>query len=177
VDVTSLAEVEIVTLSPYLLVEVTDARRMPDRVDYVVFRTGGPGGEIRWFGATPSPERKVVFYAPQWTPESRLAPYSRPNKKIYPFFTLTPGEKEPFLLSITMLPDYFYDFRVGVLYSYKNHQGVDWSEKEFVAGVPLEAEVWWPSEDGSHLQKVGDLREYKERLQRGGGPNLRPRGS
>jgi hypothetical protein len=93
VDVTSLAEVETVTLSPYLLVGATEVRRIPDRVNYVVFPTGGAGGEIRWFGATLSPERKGTFYAPQWTPETALEPYSRPNKEIYPFFPFRPGEK------------------------------------------------------------------------------------
>jgi hypothetical protein len=74
-----------------------------------------------------------------------------------------------------MLPGYFYHFRVGVQYSYKKYQGVDWSEREFVAGVPLEAEVWWPSQDRSHLEKFGVLQEYKEHIQRGGGPNYRYR--
>jgi hypothetical protein len=173
VDVTSLAEFETVTLSPYLVVEVTDVRPMPDRVNYVVFPTGGAGGEIRYFVATLSPERTGVLYAPQWTPETDLGPYPRPTKKTYPFFTLTPGEKELVFLDITMLPDYFYYFRVGVQYSYKGRQGIHWSKQEFVAGVPLEAEVWWLSEDGSRLQKFGDLQDYKEHLQRGGGPNYR----
>jgi hypothetical protein len=178
VDVTSLAEFETVTLSPYLVVEVTDVRPMPDRVTYVVFPPGGAGGAIRYFVATLSPEREGAFYAPQWTSETALESYlgsypQRRNKKVYPFFTLTPGEKELLFLNITMLPNYFYYFRVGVQYSYKGRQGVDWSEEEFVAGVPLEAEVWWPSQDGSRLQKFGDLQEYKELIQRGGGPNPR----
>jgi hypothetical protein len=61
-----------------------------------------------------------------------------------------------------MLPGYYYYFHVGVKYSYKGHQGVAWSE-EFVTGEPLEAEVWWQSEEqGRPFQKYGDLQSWEE---------------
>jgi hypothetical protein len=163
VSVTSLVEDENVILSPYLVIEITDVRQMPERVDYVVSPSGGGGGTTRLFEAMLSPEREGVLYAPQRMSETERG--SGPtNAKTYPFFTLEYGEVEVLLLFITMLPDYFYHFRVGVQYSYKGRQGVDWSEEEFVAGVPLEAEVWMAGSQGtSRLRKFGDLQEYNDR--------------
>jgi hypothetical protein len=107
---------------------------------------------------------RIIFYAPQYTSETAaLEGWPPSNEKVYPFVTLTPGGREVLLLSVTMLPEYFYHFRVGVLYSYRGRQGVAWSE-EFVAAVPLEATVWMETEGSSRLQKFGDLQEFEDRI-------------
>jgi hypothetical protein len=146
VDVTSQVDDETITLSPYLVVEVTDVRPMPENVNYVHYPTGGGGATIIPFVATLAPEREGVFYAPQLTEDINdmegilnHPPMSRSN---YDYFTLKPGERQIFLLGITMLPGYYYHLRVGVQYSYNGDQVVDWSEEEQIVGVPLEAEVW-----------------------------------
>jgi hypothetical protein len=173
VDVTSRAEDETVTLSPYLVVQVTDVRPMPVRSDYVVYPSGGAGGEIDYFVATLAPEREGVFYAPQQTKDTALGPLTRgltkEKPKIYDYFTLTSGEKEMFQLNITMLPGYYYHFRVGVQYSYKGEQGVYWSEGEFAAGEPLEADVWLAPNAGISVQRAASMQpETSERFQKYG---------
>jgi hypothetical protein len=173
VEVTSQAEQEGVTLSPYLVVEVTDVRPMPQRVNYVVYPAGTGGAQLRHFVATLSPEREEVFYAPQWTPDTALKPHPpgyRPE--VQDTFTLTPGNKEFLLLELTMLPGYYYNFRVGVQYSYKDRQAVDWSEERFAAGVPLEADVWRQTADGLPFEKYGNLQSYEEYKKRENIPRL-----
>jgi hypothetical protein len=191
VDVTSQAEDETVTLSPHLVVQVTNVRPIPERANYVVYQTGGAGGEFNFFVATLAPEREGVFYAPQQTKDTALGPLSRTltgeKPKIYDYFTLSPGEREHFRLNITMLPGYYYRFRVGVQHSYKGKEGIEWSEKMFAAGEPLEAEVWvapdvwaaWkeanagiiqPSKNSERFQKFGDLQKYHNYVKRHYGP-------
>jgi hypothetical protein len=163
VEVTSQAEQEAVTLSPYLVVEVTDVRPMPERPKYVAYPAGAGGAQLRVFTATLSPERERIFYAPQWTPETTLKPGPpgyRPE--VQDTFTLTPGNKEFLLLELTMLPGYYYNVRVGVQYSYKDEQRVEWSEKEQVVGVPSEARVWRQVVSGSSLVEFGSLQRYEE---------------
>jgi hypothetical protein len=101
VDVTSLAKFETARLSPYLVIEVTDVRPMPERVSYVVpGPLGGAGGTIKYFVATLSPERKGVFYTPQLTSDTTLRTYTPSNHKVYYYFTLEPGTKELFMLDM-----------------------------------------------------------------------------
>ncbi len=161
-EVTSQAEQEAVTLPPYLVVEVTEARPMPEESKYVVYPAGVGGAQLRHFTATLSPEREGIFYAPQWTPETTLKPASpgyRPE--VQDTFTLTPGNKEFLLLELTMLPGYYYDVRVGVQYSYKDEQRVEWSEKEQVVGVPTDARVWRQAASGDPFKKFGSLQSYE----------------
>jgi hypothetical protein len=172
-QVTSRAEDETVTLSPYLVVQVTDVRPIPERANYLVYPMGGAGGEVDYFVATLAPEREGVFYAPQQTKDTALGPLVRglttEKPKTYDYFTLTPGEGEAFDLTFTMLPGYYYWVRVGVQYSYKGRQDVVWSERETVVGKPLEAEVWAapnsgivnPIKNKNRVQKFGDLQQYK----------------
>jgi hypothetical protein len=180
-DVTSRAEDETVTLSPYLVVQVTDVRPIPERANYVVLPPSGGGGEFDFFHATLAPEREGVFYAPQETKHTTLSPRKGEGNpyakaKPYDYFTLTPGEREGFLLNVTMLPGYYYWFRVGVQYSYKGRQDVVWSERETVVGEPLEAEVWvapiygyvHPIKNKNRLQEFGDLQQYKDYLEKRG---------
>lgn len=171
VAVTGRAEDETVTLSPYLVVQVTDVRPIPERANYLVYPMGGAGGDANYFVATLAPEREGVFYAPQQTKDTALGPLVRglttEKPKTYDYFTLTPGEKEFFELKVTMLPGYYYWFRVGVQYSYKGEQGVVWSKRKFVTGEPLDATVWVAPNvigdyNGKHFKKFGDLQKYQE---------------
>jgi hypothetical protein len=182
VAVTGRAEDETVTLSPYLVVQVTDVRPIPERANYLVYPMGGGGGLANYFHATLAPEREGVFYAPQETKGTALGPrtssYEKP--KTYDYFTLTPGEKEQFRMNVTMLPGYYYWFRVGVQYSYKGEQGVMWSEREFVTAEPLDAEVWVaPNVIGDYnserFKKFGDLQKYQEYNEKVGYPTTLPR--
>ena len=162
VDVTSQVEDETITLSPYLVIEVSDVRPMPEQVNYARFPTGGGGVTIIPFVATLAPEREGVFYAPQLTEDINdfegILNHPPMTRSSYDYFTLTPGERQIFLLGIYMLPGYYYYVRVGVQYSYKGEQMVDWSEEEQVVGVPLEAEVWdaimQPSFQGIGHQRI-----------------------
>lgn len=165
INVTSQVEDETVSLAPYLVLEVSDVTPMPETVNYAVYQPGGgAGGEIDYFVAALSPEREEVFYAPQWTADASLGSYTPVPalRKTDPFFTLTPGgETEFFQLDISMLPGYFYHFRVGVQYSYRGRQGVVWSE-EFAAGMPHEADVWLQPTYGARFEKLGDLQSLEE---------------
>jgi hypothetical protein len=162
-EVKSQAEQEAITLSPYLVVEVTDVRPMPEKPTYVVYPAGAGGAQLRHFTATLSPKREGIFYAPQWTPETTLKPAPpgyRPE--VQDTFTLTPGNKEFLMLELTMLPGNYYDVRVGVQYSYKDEQRVEWSEKKQVVGVPIETRVWRQVARGSPLVEFGPLQSYEE---------------
>ncbi len=105
---------------------------MPETVKYAVYTpAGGAGGKIDFFVAALSPEREGVFYAPQWTEDTSLGSDPPPPalRKTDQFFTLAPdGETEFFTLHFVMLPGYYYRFRVGVLYSYRDRRDVVWSE-------------------------------------------------
>jgi hypothetical protein len=168
-QVVGQASAENVRVAPYVVVNVTEIKPMPERVEYAAFRyPGGGAAANRIFAATFSPERPGVFYAPQATadavPGTSKAPYV---KKPADYFTLAKGELEMFQLEIFMVPGYFYRFRVGVPYTYQGKESVLWSEKEYVAGIPTEAEVWLADWSISKQQiqpfkRVGDLKDHKE---------------
>jgi hypothetical protein len=179
IDVTNQAEDETVALSPYLVVQVTDVKPMPDKVNYVVYPAGGAAGEIDYFVATLAPEREGIFYAPQQTKDTVLGPMQHPfgeeTGKIESYYTLSPGARQAFVLNITMLPDSYYRFRVGVQYSYKGDEGVDWSDKEFAAGVPRggpHAAVVWKFRSAGSGKRLGDLQEYENETRRKPGGRL-----
>jgi hypothetical protein len=177
INVTSQVEDETVSLAPYLVIELTEVTPMPERVNYAVYQPGGgAGGEIDYFVATLSPEREGVFYAPQWTSDTALGSFTPPPvmRKTDDFFTLAPGgETEFFNLGFSMLPGYYYRFRIGVQYTHGGSQGVAWSE-EFAAGAPLEATVWLQSVNGGSFDQFGDSQEFEEYLVALDNPLLRP---
>jgi hypothetical protein len=163
------ASAENVRVAPYVVVNVTETEPMPERVDYAVLPyPGGGAAAERVFVATFSPERPGGFYAPQGTADAVPKTY----KEFYEqepadFFTLAEGEIELFKLDIYMVPGYFYRFRVGVPYAYRGEDGVLWSEEEYVAGIPTEAEVWladWSVSKQRLLpfERVGGLEDLEE---------------
>lgn len=141
IDIVSQATDEAIKLAPYLLIEVSEVEPIPQTVDYIFPYRGGAGGLNKVFLATFSPERDKVFGAPQLADVAEV-PY---RQETFDFFTLTPGEGETFQLNYSVLPGYYYRFRVGVQYSYQGKDDVHWSEEEYVAGIPIDSStvrVW-----------------------------------
>jgi hypothetical protein len=95
------------------------------------------------------------------------------------YFTLAPGELEMFHLAIGMVPGYYYHFRVGVPYTYQSEESVAWSGDEYIAAIPLKADVWLAdlrNDDNRSVAHVGNLQEYEETMeQRSEGPFMTPR--
>ena len=145
IDVVSEVDDEWIKLAPYLVVAMTDVKPVPDNVDYVSPAGGGGGGRFDIFSATLSPYRDEIFGAPQvraTMSADELQIYS-PNQKPFDYFTLQPGEREVFKLQFLMLPGYYYHYRIGVLYSYKDNESVKWIDREFLAAQPTEAKREW----------------------------------
>jgi hypothetical protein len=176
------ADDEDVKVAPYLAVKVNEIKLIPEKVDYVVCRyPGADAAPIYAFVATFTTERTGVFYAPQATADavpgnSGLALVEKPAD----YFTLTNGELEAFQLDIFMVPGYYYRFRVGIPYTYRGGERVAWCGEEYVAGIPLNAEVWlsdWKltDEQPQPFKRAEDLEDSREALRKWqeGPPSLR----
>lgn len=168
IDVVSQVNDESVGLAPYLVVTITDIEPVPETVDFV-----GPGGitfgETDIFVATLSPERDKIFGAPHRCAVQAGTPQPCSNQENFDNFTLQPGEREVFKLLISMTPDYYYHYRVGVPYSHKGDQSVKWIDREFIAGRSTKAKSYYsgaldrpPQEPGPQPQIEEDRIEREE---------------
>jgi hypothetical protein len=145
IDVVSQVDDEWITLAPYLVVQITDTKPVPETADFLSPYGGGGGGYTDAFTAALSPDRDEIFGAPQvraTMSADELQAYS-PNQKPFDYFMLRPGEREVFELNVSTMPGYYYYYRVGVLYYYKGSEGVKWIDRKFVAALPAKADKAW----------------------------------
>lgn len=143
-DVVSQVHDEWVKLEPYLIVEMTDVKPIPETVDYLgLCGDGGSAGSIDFFTATLSPNRDETFRAPQVLALQTDAQGAPSQQKPVPHFVLEPGEIETFQLTLNMVAGYYYHYRVGVPYSYKGTEDVKWIDRKFVAASPTKVDKEW----------------------------------
>jgi hypothetical protein len=143
-EIVGQADDEDIRIAPYLVLKVNEIAPIPETVDYVVcYYPGADAHAFNAFVATFAPERTGVFYAPHATADAMLGNSGlERSEKPADYFTLAKGELEVFQLGIFMVPDHYYRFCVGVPYTYQGEERVAWCGEEYVAAIPLNAEVW-----------------------------------
>ncbi|HEY0769089.1 MAG TPA: hypothetical protein VGD31_02055 [Sphingobacteriaceae bacterium] len=127
---------ESIKIAPYLVVEIMTITPLVKEVDYVYGMGVGGGGWVDHFEGVLSPYRTQIFGTPM------VAYTNSGEERPVDYFTLAKGERESFGLRLLVFPGYYYKFRIGVLYSLRDKQAIQWIKHEFTAGHPSIAQTW-----------------------------------
>lgn len=143
IDVVSQAKDEWVKVAPFMAVKIVDIKPIPENVDYIIAHGKGAGRTPDFFYAVLSPNQDKVFGAPHIDhSKNSIQPNSGIEVSHPGYFTLEQGEIEVFILNIEMTPGYYYRFQVGIPYSYKGKQDIEWIKNEFLVGKPTKYHYW-----------------------------------
>jgi hypothetical protein len=124
---------------------------LPEGVNsYVDTQEGkGGGGEPRYFFALLEPHNNDVFGAPNLSSESKIPLCLWNEDEDYEeekiaeiYFNLKPGEKEVFIIDFFVYPGYFYEFQIGIAYSFEKSTRVNWLPETFKAASPNFCTTW-----------------------------------
>lgn len=127
--VTSSAPRYHVQIAPYLVIDVTEVKPIPENIAAVYQGERGGGAIIRQFKVALAPETGLVA-APHINDEG-----AHPD---YDYYTLGPGESEIFTLYLSYESGYIYTYNIGVQYRYRDHDEVRWLPKTYKIGTPSE---------------------------------------
>lgn len=158
VDVVSQVNDEWIKLAPYLVVDIISTEPFAEASNYFATWGKGGGGSSKDFLTVLSPNQSKISGAPQ------LYALKPDSDEAFDYFTLEPGERESFILTINLIPGYLYNFKVGVFYSYKGTQDITWIDRVFLCGIPRKAKEWVLNFDGRLLEITDDEQSELFRL-------------
>jgi len=128
-SVSSIADKNFVQIAPYLLFDVYNVEPINQKLAAIFSPGRGGGAVLREFNGTMIPVEGIQV-APMW--DAMEGDYNRSID----FITLAPGEVEEFFLTLTFLPDYYYDFRIGLQIKFNGQNSIVWTERSFLRGYP-----------------------------------------
>ena len=119
-----------VQIAPYLVLDVRKVTRI-DPVRLASLYDAGRGGAavVRTFAGDLVPLEGM-----------HIAPLVEEETNAYPridYLTLAPGETEEFFLTLSYVPGYVYEFRIGLQTRFGSRAGVTWLPGTFSRGIPL----------------------------------------
>ncbi|WP_298495596.1 hypothetical protein [uncultured Algibacter sp.] len=130
-SVSSIANKNFVQIAPYLLIDVFKVEKISEQLAGFYFGERGGSAVLREFNGTLFPKEGI-----------HIAPMINSMKGGYvenvDYISLEPGEIEEFLLQLNFLPNYYYDFKIGIQIKFNGVSSIYWHTEKFHRGVPMD---------------------------------------
>jgi hypothetical protein len=150
IDMMSLANDEWIKVAPYLTIRMNQIIELDKSVNvYENLEDGKGGGDAAdYFLAVLSPNQPNIFRAPKITNPTNLYEYLYGDldelnlEEPESYFNLTPNEREIFIVEFFVVPGYYYEFQVGIHFSYAGRDYTQWIGQHLRASTPLIYASW-----------------------------------